>query len=178
MAAFRFTLVLALHLAVPPDAQSDATLQGLVFDSSGAVLPGATITVRNPTIGFNRSVTTDDGGRYHVDGIPASVCEITATAAGFKSVVVALTFEVGRSFVRDFSLEIGNTAQAIVVKADAPLVDRVTSSVGHVLTSQPVQEIPLNGRHFSDLALLTPGSVAPSQAGFSSTPIRGIGAIA
>jgi len=178
LAAFRFALVFALHVAVPVNAQSDATLQGLVLDSSGAVLPGATITVRNSTIGFNRSVTTDDEGRYHVDEIPASVCEITATAAGFKSVVVALTFEVGRSFVRDFSLEIGNTAQAIVVKADAPLVDRVTSSVGHVLTSQTVQEIPLNGRHFTDLALLTPGSVAPSQAGFSSTPIRGIGAIA
>src|SRR5262249_27434140 len=82
------------------------------------------------------------------------------------------------TLVRDFRLEVGHTSEAVVVRADVPLVDRVTSSVGHVLTSHTVQEIPLNGRHFTDLALLAPGAVAPSQTGFSTTPLRGIGAIA
>jgi hypothetical protein len=59
-----------------------------------------------------------------------------------------------------------------------PLVDRATAVVGHVVTAETVQEIPLNGRHFIDLSLLVPGSVGPSQTGFSSRPIRGIGTLA
>jgi hypothetical protein len=89
-----------------------------------------------------------------------------------------LTFHVGGTLVRDFNLEVGNAAETVVVRAETPLVNRVTTSVGHVLTSETVQEIPLNGRHFTDLALLAPGSVAPSQTGFSTTPVRGIGAVA
>jgi hypothetical protein len=59
-----------------------------------------------------------------------------------------------------------------------PLVDRASATVGHVVTAATVQKIPLNGRHFIDLGLLVPGSVAPSQTGFSSRPIRGVGALA
>ena len=59
-----------------------------------------------------------------------------------------------------------------------PLIDRATATVGHVVTAETVQQIPLNGRHFTDLGLLVPGSVAPSQTGFSSRPIRGVGALA
>ena len=59
-----------------------------------------------------------------------------------------------------------------------PLVDRATATVGHVVTGPTVQQMPLNGRHFTDLGLLVPGSVAPSQTGFSSRPIRGIGTLA
>jgi hypothetical protein len=64
------------------------------------------------------------------------------------------------------------------VHAELPLLDRATSIVGHVVTPQTIQEIPLNGRHFIDLSLLVPGSVAPSQTGFSTTPIRGVGSLA
>ena len=61
---------------------------------------------------------------------------------------------------------------------EMPLIDRATATVGHVVTAETVQQIPLNGRHFTDLGLLVPGSVAPSQTGFSSRPIRGVGALA
>ena len=172
-------LILTLHGAVPLVAQSGATLQGRVFDASGAVLRDATITVRNESTGFDRAAATDDEGRYHVEPIPAETYSVTAAAAGFKSVVLAeLTLEVGRTLVRDFRLELGQTSETVVVQADAPLVDRVTTSVGHVLTPRTIQEIPLNGRHFTDLALLAPGAVAPSQTGFSTTPARGVGAVA
>ena len=63
-------------------------------------------------------------------------------------------------------------------RAELPLLDRATSTVGHVVSPQTIQEIPLNGRHFVDLGPLVPGSVAPSQTGFSTTPIRGTGALA
>ena len=160
-------------------AQAKATLQGRVADTSEAGIPGATISVCNKSTGFERSVTTDGQGRYLVSEIPAETYDVTASARGFKSAVIgALTFDVGRTFVRDFQLEVGDTSETVVVLAEAPLVDRVTAGVGHVITAQVVHEIPLNGRHFTDLALLTPGAVAPSQSGFSTTPLRGIGAVA
>ena len=66
----------------------------------------------------------------------------------------------------------------VVVPAELPLLDRTTSTVSHMVSGQTIQEIPLNGRHYVDLGLLVPGAVAPSQTGFSTTPIRGTGALA
>ncbi len=164
---------------VPASAQTYAVLQGRVFDSSGAVLPGATITVRGPLTGFVGSDSTDAQGRYHITGIPAGSYQVTAVANGFQSAVIEdLTFEVGRTLVRDFRLAVGDRSESVIVTGDLPLVDRATSTVGHMVSSQTIQEIPLNGRHFIDLGLLVPGSVAPSQTGFSTTPIRGTGALA
>ena len=73
---------------------------------------------------------------------------------------------------------VGDAHETVVVRRKSPLVDRASSTVGHVVTVRTIQEIPLNGRHFIDLGLLVPGSVAPSQTGFSSRPIRGVGALA
>jgi len=126
-----FVLVTVLFVASSVHAQSSSALQGRVFDSSGAVLRGATISVRNDSTGFNRSVASDSEGRYHVDDIPAQTYDVTAAAQGFKSAIVAgLTFDVGRTLVRDFRLEVGPTSETLVVKADIPLIDRVTTSAG------------------------------------------------
>jgi hypothetical protein len=179
MAGRALPLLLLVLSAAPLNAQSTATLQGRVFDASGALVPGARIAVRGTSNGFDRFVPADDEGRYHIAAIPAGHYQVTASAPGFKSVVIkTLSFDVGRTVVRDFRLEVGETSETVVVKADAPLIDRATTTVGHVVTAQTVQEIPLNGHHFIDLGLLGPGSVAPSQTGFSTTPFRGIGALA
>ena len=172
-------LVMVLLAAVPLHAQPGAALQGHVFDASGAVLRGATVNVNNRSTAFDRAVATDDEGRYLIQAIPSGAYDVTASAPGFKSAIVAaLYFDVGRTLVRDFRLEIGDTSETVVVTSGLPLVDRASATVGHVVTAQTVHEIPLNGRHFTDLGLLVPGSVAPSQTGFSTTPFRGIGALA
>lgn len=172
-------VVLLLLVAAPLRAQSSATLQGRVFDSSEAVISGATISVRSQATGFDRSVPTDKEGRYHVAAIPAGIYVLTADATGFRSErIEELTVDVGRTLVRDFRLTVSDRTETVVVRAELPLLDRATATVGHVVTAQTVREIPLNGRHFTDLGLLVPGSVAPSQAGFSTTPARGVGAIA
>jgi hypothetical protein len=179
MSAIAVYLIPILFVAAPLHAQSGATLQGRVVDASDAALRGATIRVLSHATGFDRTVTADDEGRYHVDAIPPGVYELRVAAGGFKSAVVeALTFDVGRTVMHDFQLDIGNTSETVLVTSERPLIDRATTVVGHVVTAETVQEIPLNGRHFTDLALLAPGSVAPSQTGFSTTPIRGVGAVA
>jgi hypothetical protein len=179
IAALRAVLIFLLLTPTSIRAQSTATLQGRVLDTSDASVPGASISVRNASTGFHRAVRTDSDGRYQVAPMPAGSYEITATATGFKSVVIQeLYFDVGRTLVRDFRLEVGNQAETIIVTADSPLIDRVSTTVGQVVTGQAVHEIPLNGQHFIDLALLVPGSVAPSQTAFSAAPLRGIGALA
>ena len=171
--------LLWLGVCVPAGAQTAAVLQGRVFDTSGAALPGATITVRSRTTGLVTTASTDAEGRYHVPAIPAGSYAVTAAAKGFQSTSIdTLTFEVGRTLVRDFHLTVGGRSESVVVNAEAPLIDRTTSTVGHVVSAAMIQEIPLNGRHYIELGLLVPASVAPSQTGFSSTPIRGIGALA
>jgi hypothetical protein len=179
MTARALSLALLLSAASAVFAQSSAALRGRVFDTSGAVVPGATIRVHHDSTGFERFSSSDGEGRYHIAAIPAGSYEVTISAPGFKSAVIqGLTFEVGATLVRDFHLEVGDTNETVIVTGELPLVDRATTSVGHVVTARTVREIPLNGRHFMDLALLVPGSVAPSQTGFSARPIRGVGMLA
>jgi outer membrane receptor protein involved in Fe transport len=171
--------VVLVCTAAPASAQTLAVLEGRVFDASGAALPYASITIQNESAAFQTTVTTDSEGHYYVLAIPAGSYTVTAAAVGFGSEVIdALTFEVGRTLVRDFRLDIGSRTEAVVVRVELPLLDLATSTVGYVVSPQTIHEIPLNGRHFVDLGPLVPGSVAPSQTGFSTTPIRGTGALA
>jgi hypothetical protein len=171
--------VLVLFCAVAVHAQTTATLQGRVFDPTGAVLPDASITLRSDSIGIDRSVATDDAGQYHIAQIPPGSYTVAATAPGFKSIIIAaLTVDVGRTVVRDFHLEVGDRTETVIVRAERSSIDRASATVGHVVTTDTLDDIPLNGRRFTDLGLLVPGSVAPSQTGFSTTPIRGTGALA
>ena len=171
--------VAIVQAAMLADAQTLASLQGRVFDASGAVVPGAVIRVQDQATGFDASVRTDSDGRYYVVAIPAGQYSVTAEATGFRADRLAvLDADVGQRLVYDFHLTVADASETVLVHAEAPLVDRATAAVGHVVKAGTVHEIPLNGRHFIDLSLLVPGSVAPSQTGFSSRPIRGIGALA
>jgi hypothetical protein len=86
--------------------------------------------------------------------------------------------DVARTLVHDVHLEVGEISDEVIVKSQPPQIDEGTISVGHVIDGRTVQEMPLNGRYFLDLAALTPGSVTASQSGFSSVPFRGLGALA
>jgi hypothetical protein len=160
-------------------AQTASVLQGRVVDASGGLIAGAVVEVTDRATGYVVSVRTDGEGRYVAAGIPSGVYHVAATAGGFGvEIIEALTFDLGRTVVRDFRLAVGSQAETVHVVAEAPLLDRASAAVGHLLDTRTVQQMPLNGRHFTDLALLVPGSVAPSQAGFSSRPLRGVGALA
>jgi len=180
-AAHVVAIVVLVALCLPPcvEAQPTAVLQGRVADETGAVVPGALIRLSDDSTEFTLSVLTDREGLYRIPAIPSGRYSIGAEAAGFRTQVVeALDFDVGRTLVRNFVLVVGEQAETVVVRAEAPLIDRASAAVGHVVRGESLQQIPLNGRHFTDLGLLVPGSVAPSQSGFSSRPLRGIGSLA
>ena len=172
-------ILLLLCVAAGAGAQATAVLQGRVFDASDAALPGATVSVRDPATGFSIATRTGPEGRYYIPALPAATYTIRVDASAFRTEIIEqLIVDVGRTVVRDFRLAVGPQSETIIVDAEVPLVDRAATTLGHVVAAQTVQQIPLNGRHFTDLGLLVPASVAPSQTGFSSRPTRGIGAVA
>jgi hypothetical protein len=160
-------------------AESTSRLTGTVTDPSDRAVPGAEILLRNLLTRVERSVTTNNEGIYDAPALPVGTYRMQVKAAGFGLYISErLTTEVARILVRDVRLEIGDVSQEVTVNSQPPMIDRATTSVGHAIDGRTVQEIPLNGRYFLDLAVLAPGSVTASQNGFSTTPSRGLGALA
>ena len=157
---------------------SYSKLTGRVIDPSGRPVPGAQIWVLNLATLLERAVTTNSNGTYEVPALPVGTYRVQVKAHGFQQYTVeALTTDIARTVVQNMRLEVGDISQEVTVKSQTALIDGATTSVGHVIDGRTVQKIPLNGRYFLDLALLTPGSVTPS-GGFSTTPSRGLGTLA
>jgi outer membrane receptor protein involved in Fe transport len=174
--SFVFITALFLSAAAGAMAQSTSSLQGTVTDEKGAVVPNATILVRNQATAIERTTQTDEAGNYQVAALPTGSYRVEVRAQGFGTQVVdSLTVEVARPVVKDFQLKVGDINQQVTVAADTSIIESTTTSVGTVINQRTVQEIPLNGRHFVDLGLLIPGSVTPPQNGFLTAPLRGQG---
>jgi Carboxypeptidase regulatory-like domain len=135
-----------------------ATLSGSVVDSSGSVVGGARITIKNTSTGVSADVTANSGGFYSAPNLLPGVYDVSATAPGFSTTEnsdVVLT--VGGQQALNFSLKVGEVTQKVEVSGEAPKVDLTSSSVGGVVNSETVVELPLNGRDWTDLATLEPG---------------------
>jgi hypothetical protein len=174
-----FAVAFSLAFGVATLAQSTATLQGLVTDPSGAVVPNAKVTVRSLATGAERTAQTDSEGNYQVASLQPGAYRVEVQAQGFQTLIVSdLSLEVARTVVQNFVLSVGSVTQEVTVTSDASVIETATTSVGTVINQRTVQEIPLNGRHFVDLGLLIPGSVTPPQNGFLTAPLRGQGSFA
>ena len=172
-------IILPFILVVEISAQSTASIEGQVFDQNGAAIPNVKIVARSPAIGVERTVLSDDAGRYLLAALPVGDYTIEVSAAGFKKQVVeTLRIEVARKITQDFQLEIGDVSEQVTVSSVNDGIERSTTSVGQVIDQRAVQEMPLNGRYFLDLGLLVPGSVTPPQGAFSASPMRGLGSLA
>ena len=179
-AFFPFLLLIAALLATSPAlAQSTATLQGTVSDAKGALVPNATVLVRNRSTSSERTTQTDSDGNYQFAALPVGLYTVEVRVEGFKTQVAdSVTIEVAKTVVQNFQMEVGAITEQVLVSSDVPVIETATTSVGTVINQRTVQEIPLNGRHFVDLGLLIPGSVTPPQNGFLTAPLRGQGSFA
>jgi len=146
-------------LALPVVAYAQgATLAGTVRDSSGAVLPGVSVTVRAVASGNTYEAVTDAAGTYRVIVRPG-VYEITARLAGFQTVVRA-NHEVliGQTLTVGFELGISSLEETVTVTGEQPLLDVSSSTVSGNIDPRQIEQLPINGRNWMDLALLAPGS--------------------
>jgi hypothetical protein len=169
-------VVLSAFLGGSVLAQSTATLSGTVSDATGAVVVGAKVVATNQATGVESVTQTDTAGAYLFPSLPIGIYRIQVTAPGFQSAIVSsLKLEVATAVTQNIQLKVGEATEKIEILADAALVDTATTSMGQVINDKTVQEIPLNGRHFTDLSLLTPGTITPPANGFLSAPLRGQG---
>src|SRR5437899_14689 len=150
--AFAPLAVLFILLFVCADARAQATAQisGTAKDQSGAVLPGAEVTATQTDTGIARSSVTNETGSYVLPNLAVGPYRLEATLPGFRSYVqTGIVLQVNASPVINLALEVGQVSEHIEVQADAALVETRTSSVGLVIESQRISELPLNGRNVS-----------------------------
>jgi hypothetical protein len=160
-------------------AQATASLTGTLTDGTGAVISGATISVRHTDTGLERHSASNEVGRYRMTALDVGNYRLVVRAPGFKPhVIERLLLEVGRTAVRDIVLSLGEVTEAVAVTTGGALADRATFSLGSLIDSRTIQNTPLNGGHFIDLGLLAPGTVTPPQNGFLTSPNRGLGSFA
>src|SRR5436309_393868 len=159
--------------------QSTAAFQGTVLDAQGGAVAGAKVTVKNLGTGLERSTETDSTGNFSIPALPSGNYRVEIAKTGFRTLVASpYTLEVATTASQTFTLQVGQVAEIVEVSTGAPVIESSTMTVGQVIDQKTVQEIPLNGRHFVDLALLIPGTVTPPQNGFLTAPLRGQGSFA
>src|SRR5713101_2650089 len=162
--------------AAPARAQSTGAIRGSVADAGGGRIPKVEMTARQVSTNYERKTQTDDAGLYLFSALPVGTYRVEARLTGFRTTVKdGIVLDVNNIVEVDFSLQVGQVAETVVVEAGGVGVETNTMSVGHVVNQFTVQELPLNGRHFVDLALVAPGSLVPPTNGFLTAPLRGQG---
>ena len=137
-----------------------ATIVGVVKDTSGALIPGVSITVKHTDTGQTRTAISSDSGSYNVPLLPVGAYEISTMMPGFKQQVRSgINLVIGQQAVIDITLEVGAAAEQITVSEEAPLVNTTLSSTSGLITEQQVKDLPLNGRSFDRLLELNAGVV-------------------
>ena len=157
----------ALGLPSTPVLAQVATgsIVGTVLDTSGQVVPGAQVTIRNVNRNTSTSVVTDQSGAYTAPFLVPGTYEVHVALQGFKAWVRAgIVLQVNDRLRIDASLEVGGLEETTTVVAESPVVRMDSSEVGTVIEEKAVKELPLNGRNFAALVYLVPG-ITPGQAG-------------
>jgi hypothetical protein len=158
-----------LVVSVPSTAQlSTASISGVVRDSTGAILPNAKILLRNLDTSVENTAMTNGAGAYTLVSIIPGRYTVEALAAGFGTKSIpAFMLTVSQNATIDFSLAVGDQSVVVQVQAATPQLDTSSANLGTVIGTRQVNDLPLNGRNFTQLLLLTPGasSVNYSQNG-------------
>src|SRR5579862_2733972 len=140
--------------------QVTAVLRGTVYDPSGATVSSVAVTATQIETGFSRAASTDAQGDFVLVELPVGHYKLQADAKGFQRFIrEGLTLEVNQTALVAIRLVIGTDARQIEVAADAPLIENTNSSLGKTVDQQSIQDLPLNGRHFTQLGTLQTGVV-------------------
>ncbi|HLZ93607.1 MAG TPA: TonB-dependent receptor [Candidatus Acidoferrum sp.] len=165
-------VMMVLSLAIVADAQTfRGAINGTVTDSSGLAVAGAMVTVKNMETGLVRTTQTSGDGGYTVTELPIGAYTVTISQSGFQTSVTSdVAVNVAEERRVDVALKPGQVSERVEVSgAELPQVESTTNELGGVLTSQTVQDIPVNGRDYTKLIYLNPG-VAGSPDQISDSP--------
>ena len=158
-----------LVLAVAGGALAQTTsglITGTVTDSSGAVIPDAQVELTNQATGVQRQAITDSSGHYSVPELQPGVYDVSVSKQGFATEKMAnVHLEVNQSEALNFKMSVSASTQTISVNADVTQINTTSATQAEVVGHTAIVELPLNGRQFNQLTLLTPGAVPLIQGG-------------
>src|SRR5262245_48354478 len=181
VALFLIPVVLIAAGSIALGQTTTATLSGTIRDSSGAVIPGAKISVRNSSTGAMREINADEEGRYSVTNLGPGQYEVRAERVGFRTAQSNITLSIGGAASLDLTMQVGNVSEVVEVKAEEPLIEPNKAEVSRVVNQQSIESLPIIGRNFVDFAKLSSG-VAPGRenigGGAFKEPDAGVGASA
>jgi len=178
-------IVTGLTLVGPPSAHAQATIstgsiQGAILDPKGAAVPGAKVTITAKDTGQKFTPTVGGSGDYNLAGLTPGDYVLRVEATGFKTVERTIIVQVGLISGGNITLELGESSTVITVEGSAVSVNTDQAIVSGVLTTQQIENLPINGRNFLDLAQLEPGvqiqdgnNFDPTKVGYSSISFGG-----
>jgi hypothetical protein len=153
-------LALGLLLVAIGSAQ-EARVGGRVTDSSGGVIPDVKVTITNTDTKISRATTTNSLGLYTLPLLQPGNYKISAEKKGFRTSDQALVLQVDQRATMDITMQVGELTQEVSINAAPPLLDTVEPSVGQVIENRQVVEMPLNGRNYINLGLISGGTADP-----------------
>jgi hypothetical protein len=164
-AAIALTLLSYFSLPLAAQVNATATFTGQVTDQSGAAIVGATVKITSQETGVVITRQTSADGNYTVPLLKAGTYSIEVTVAGFApNTRKNITLQIQQVGQEDFKLTVGGIDQQVTVEGGAPLLNTETTELGNVINRESTEQLPLNGRNFSQLGLLVPGT-APGPVG-------------
>jgi len=158
--------------SIPVFAQTAGTILGVVRDQSGASVPNATVTLISVERSDVRTAMSGDDGAYRFSAVEPGHYNLKVEVQGFKTeMATGLTLDVAQELVSNISLQVGTATQQVTVTGEAPVINVTSSSLGGLVNDQQISELPLNGRNYSDLALLQPGITQTTHSGLGDSGI-------
>jgi hypothetical protein len=166
---FAFTLSIGTVAPLFPQASS-GTIVGTIKDQTGALVPGATVTITNKDTGLARNAAANGEGLYSAPSLPVGQYDVKVEMTGFRTEVGHATVSAGDTVTVDLALSLGNASEVVNVEAAAAQVNTESQAIQGLIARNAIAELPLNGRNFLSLAALEPGMAvgAGSQAQFNA----------
>ena len=160
---FLAVAVLSLSAAYAQGVSGSAAIAGTVTDATGAVIPGATVTLINVERGSEQEISSNEAGNFAYPDVIPGVYTVRVTSDGFETQEITdLTVAIGQRAAVNVELAVGQVTNVVTVEAAAVLLETESNAIGTVVEKERVNELPLNGRNFLQLALLA-GGVAPAE---------------
>ncbi|MGB8580326.1 MAG: TonB-dependent receptor [Candidatus Sulfotelmatobacter sp.] len=158
--SFSVVFILVCGSVAPLRAQyTTARLSGIVSDATGAVVAGATVTVRDVETGYSQTTTSTDAGQYLFPSLPVGNYQIKVSMGGYTSYVQkGIVLSLGQAASQNVQLQVGRVEQQVVVTANSSLVTTDSATVGQLIDQKEISELPLNGRDVQQLVFLAPGT--------------------
>ena len=171
--SFAFVLVFAFSVAAFAQSTTTGSIGGSVTNPAKEVVPGAAVTVRNMETNKEDTATTDDTGRFKVANLPPGRYAVTVNASGFSPLTQEnVVVEIGRETGLEVAVQVGPVTGTVDVSAEAPVINTTQQDFSTNINQTSINELPINGRRWSNFALLTPGAVPDGTFGLIS--FRGI----